>query len=145
MHRKLHATEEHVCSECGFTCKLKKVLDRHMVVHKEEKSIQCPYCTYRCRRRMDVKKHIACMHSGKPRRKKVEESCCSLLAGMNVPFEREVVVHFLQPAPRRYARVDLFWKTAFGAIIFEVDEWAHSSGYSVQYECMRKERNQLLC
>ena len=56
---------------------------------------------------------------------------------MNVPFEREVVVHFLQPAPRRYARVDLFWKTAFGAIIFEVDEWAHSSGYSVQYECMR--------
>ena len=29
-----------------------------------------------------------------------------------------------------------FWRAAFGAVVFEVDEYAHS-GYDVEYECTR--------
>ena len=76
------------------------------------------------------------MHSGKPRRKHHEEVTCALLSELGVVFEREVVVHFPVPARRKYARVDVFWRTAFGAVIFEVDEYAHR-GYEVEYECQR--------
>ena len=76
------------------------------------------------------------MHSGKPRRKHHEEVTCALLSELGVVFEREVVVHFPVPARRKYARVDVFWRTTFGAVIFEVDEYAHR-GYEVEYECQR--------
>ncbi len=62
-----------------------------------------------------------------------------MLSEMRVPFQREVVVRFRLPsAPRKFARIDLFWRTQFGAIVFEVDEYAHRGpGYSVDYECQR--------
>ena len=62
-----------------------------------------------------------------------------MLSEMRVPFQREVVVRFRLPsAPRKFARIDLFWRTQFGAIVFEVDEYAHRGpGYSVEYECQR--------
>ena len=139
MHKKLHANEEHVCDICGFRCGLKKVLDRHMVVHDEVKHFQCSECHYSCRRLMDLRKHVASMHTGQPRRKRSEEACCSLLSEMRVPFEREVVIRFQFPsAPRKFARVDIFWQTGFGAIVFEVDEYAHRGcRYGVDYECLR--------
>ena len=57
---------------------------------------------------------------------------------MGVPYEREVVIRFPcnTVAARKFARVDLFWRTHFGAIILEVDEYAHT-GYGIQYECQR--------
>ena len=126
----------HTCETCGFKTQLKKVLDRHRLVHVEEKHIQCPHCTYRCRRRQDLQKHIVAMHSGRPRSKRHEEACCALLSEIGVSYEREVVVNFTSPAKRKYARVDFFWRAAFGAVVFEVDEYAHS-GYDVEYECTR--------
>jgi len=108
-----------------------------MLVHDEEKRFKCPQCNYHCKRLMDIKKHLVCMHSGRPRRKRCEEDCCATLSEMRVPYQREVVVKFHVPtAPRRFARIDLFWQTPFGAIAFEVDEYAHK-GYSVEYECQR--------
>jgi hypothetical protein len=139
MHKKLHVNEEHVCGICGFSCGLKKILDRHMVVHDEEKHFQCAECHYSCRRLMDIRKHVVSMHTGRPRRKRSEEACCSLLSEMRVPFEREVVIRFQFPsAPHKFARVDIFWQTGFGAILFEVDEYAHKGPrYCIDYECQR--------
>ena len=139
MHKKLHANEEHVCEMCGFRCKLKKVLDIHMLLHEDEKRIDCPHCHYRCRRSTDLKRHLLSMHSGKPRRKRSEEACCGLLAQMGVSYEREVVIRFpCALAARKFARVDLFWRTHFGAVVFEVDEYAHcGSRYGIEYECQR--------
>jgi len=60
-----------------------------------------------------------------------------MLSEMCVPFEREVVVKF-HDAPRKFARIDLFWRTRFGAILFEVDEYAHKGPrYCIDYECQR--------
>ena len=59
MHRRIHNPIELTCNTCGFKCQLKKVMDRHILVHIEAKPFQCPHCSYRCRRRMDLKKHIA--------------------------------------------------------------------------------------
>ncbi len=59
---------------------------------------------------------------------------------MGVPYEREVVIRFpgATHAARKFARVDLFWRTQFGAIILEVDEYAHcGSRYGIEYECQR--------
>jgi len=59
---------------------------------------------------------------------------------MGVPYEREVVIRFpgTTLAARKFARVDLFWRTHFGAIILEVDEYAHcGSRYGIEYECQR--------
>jgi len=137
MHQKIHSLEEHVCMMCGFSSGLKKVLDRHMLVHDEEKRFKCTQCSYCCKRLMDIKKHLVCMHSGRPRRKRSEEDCCATLSDMCVPFQREVAVKFHVPtAPRKFARIDLFWRAPFGAVAFEVDEYAHK-GYSVEYECQR--------
>ena len=138
MHRRTHDASLHTCRLCSFKTCLKKVLDRHMLVHEEEKQIQCPQCSYRCRRRMDLNKHSVAMHSGKPRRKRHEEAACTLLSEIGIIYEREVVVRFPCPAERKYARVDLLWRTSFGSVVFEVDEYAHrGSRYSVQYECQR--------
>ena len=138
MHRRIHDSAEHVCAICNFKTPLKKVLDRHMLVQEEEKHTQCPHCNYRCRRLMDLKKHIVSMHTGRPRRKRYEEACCALLSKMSVPYEREVTIQFPCPAKRKYARVDIFWRTAFGSVILEVDEYAHrGSRYDVEYECQR--------
>ena len=136
MHRRIHDSIQLTCAICNFTSPLKKVLDRHMLVHQEEKHIQCPHCNYRCRRLMDLKKHVVSMHTGRPRRKRYEEACCALLSEMGVPYEREVTIQFPCPAKRKYARVDIFWRTAFGSVILEVDEYAHR-GYDVEYECQR--------
>ena len=136
MHRRVHDPMELTCNTCGFRTPLKKVMDRHMLVHAETKPLQCPHCKYRCKRRMDLNKHLASMHSGNSRRKHHEEVTCALLAELGVVFEREVVVHFPVPARRKYARVDVFWRTTFGAVIFEVDEYAHRA-YEVEYECQR--------
>ena len=87
---------------------------------------------------MDVKKHIVSMHSGKPRRKHCEEACCAMLTELHVPFQREVIVKFPSDAPRKFARLDVFWRTRFGAVMLEVDEYAHrGSCYSIDYECQR--------
>ena len=126
-HRKLHAGEFNTCAVCGFKSRLKKVLDTHLLVHEEEKRIQCPECTFCCKRRSDLKSHMMSMHSGKPRRKRFEEDCCVILADMGVPFQREVVVQFSTEAARKFARVDFFWQTHFGAIVFEVYEM-HTCG-----------------
>ena len=88
MHRRVHDPAEHTCAICSFKTPLKKVLDRHMLVHAEEKPIQCPHCNYRCRRNMDLRKHIISMHTGRPRRKRSEEALCALLSEMGVPFKR---------------------------------------------------------
>ena len=138
MHRRIHDSAEHACAICNFKTPLKKVLDRHMLVHEEEKHIQCPRCNYRCRRLMDLKKHIVSMRTGRPLRKRYEEACCALLSEMSVPYEREVTIQFPCSAKRKYARVDIFLRTAFGTVIFEVDEYAHrGSRYDVEYECQR--------
>ena len=140
MHSRIHDSTQLTCAMCDFKTPLKKVLDRHMLVHQEEKRIQCPHCNYRCRRLMDLRKHIVSMHSGRPRRKRYEESCCALLSEMSVPYQREVTIQFPCPAKRKYARVDLFWRTVFGSVIFEIDEYAHrGAGYHLEYECQRME------
>ena len=138
MHSRIHDSTQLTCAICDFKTPLKKVLDRHMLVHQEEKRIQCPHCNYCCRRLMDLRKHIVSMHSGRPRRKRYEESCCALLSEMSVPYQREVTIQFPCPAKRKYARVDIFWRTPFGSVIFEVDEYAHRGPrYDVEYECQR--------
>ena len=135
-HRAKHAPLQHTCEVCGFRSHFKRVLDRHMLVHVEEKPIQCLHCNYSCKRRWDLHKHIVAMHSGKPRRKLHEEHACALLSEIGIAFQMEVIVHFPCPAKRKYARVDFFWRTTFGSVVFEVDEYAHR-GYDVEYECQR--------
>ena len=58
---------------------------------------------------------------------------------MRVPLQREVVIKFHLPsAPRKSARVDIFWRTQFGDIVLEVDEYAHRGcRYGVDYERLR--------
>ena len=107
-----------------------------MLVHSQEKPIHCPHCNYRCKRRWDLQKHLVSMHSGRPRRKRHEEEACTLLSEIGIIYEREKVIHFPSPAPRKFARVDVYVRALWGCIVFEVDEYAHS-GYDVEYECTR--------
>ena len=46
------------------------------------------------------------------------------------------MINFPCTAQRKYARVDVFVRTLWGCIVFEVDEYAHSM-YCVEYECQR--------
>ena len=87
---------------------------------------------------MDLRKHHASMHNGKPRRKRHEESFSEYLQTLGVPYQRELVIRFPISAQRRFARVDFFWRTGFGSIVFEIDEYAHhGSRYGIDYECQR--------
>ena len=141
LHRKKHFGDILRCDVCDFTTRHPRVLDRHRLVHEEECRYQCSECRYSCKRLMDLRKHMVSMHSGRPFRKRSEEQCALLFVELGVPFEREIRVTFPQgAAPRRYARLDFFWRDGDRVIVFEVDEYAHGgSRYGVAYECLRME------
>lgn len=135
-HRQIHDSR-YECETCGFVCKQYKVLQRHMLLHGN-KDIACPHCHYKTCRREDLRRHIASMHAGKPRRKRYEEQVCVMLETLQVPYIREVVVRFSdQEFRRKFARIDFYWLNGETAVCFEVDEWAHLCAYNITEECKR--------
>ena len=135
LHRATHRDNVYKCGLCSFACKHKRTLDRHLVVHTDEKPYKCPHCMFRGRREQDVKVHIRCMHTGKPRRKRREEAVAELLNALSLPFDREFTIRIVA-GPRKAARVDFKIEMPWGWLVLEVDEMQHSQ-YPVSYECSR--------
>ena len=135
LHRVTHTEPTFHCGVCSFVCKHKRTLDRHLVIHADERPHECPYCCFKGRRKQDVRVHMRCMHSGKPRRKRKEEDVAQLFDSLAFPFYREFTVRILA-GPRKRARLDFKLDMPWGWLVFEVDEMQHSQ-YPVGYECFR--------
>ncbi|KAB7501399.1 Zinc finger protein [Armadillidium nasatum] len=46
------------CSDCGFECKWKANLNRHMLTHSDLKLFNCSVCNYRCKQKRYLKDHM---------------------------------------------------------------------------------------
>ena len=135
--KEKHGPNAHVCHICGQEFTYQRVLDRHMLCHDDNKPISCSVCGYTCKRRQDLIRHRKAMHSAdKPRRKRHEDTVASIFVDLGVRFTREFVVNVRTFAERRSARIDFYIQTAWGFLLFEVDEMQHSS-YRVLHEMQR--------
>ncbi len=139
-NKEIHSDTLYTCEICGFTCKQKRILDRHLLVHYEEKPIACDKCEYTCRRKQDLQIHMKCMHAGKPRRKRYEESIALFLGDLHLKYCREFVVKFQNvDANKKSARIDFCLPMSYGLCLLEVDELQHSNR-GVDDECVRMAR-----
>ena len=87
-HLQRHSHLYHTCF-CGFKTKMWKVFVVHQKIH-QERTIQCPHCSYRCRRSEDLRKHKLAMHSGKLCRKFYEQEISTILTDLNLHSETQL-------------------------------------------------------
>ncbi len=111
-------------------------MDRHALIHSDEKRYKCESCAYSCRRRQDLPKHRAAMHSGKPYAKVREQRVEDYFRSISVAFRREFVINLREGRPRKFVRLDFLIPAHFGWICFEVDERQHRDR-DIGYECSR--------
>lgn len=142
----LHLREYHSpgpayhCALCEFATQRKRALDVHLRLHSDEKPYACPHCLFRAKRKFEISLHVQSMHTGRPRRKRREETVANTFNTLAVSYRREQTVTFDRlcehRAKRRSARVDFVLDKDWGAILFEVDEAMHAV-IPVEQECAR--------
>ena len=136
--REKHASCAHLCQTCGLEFTHKRALERHLLCHSDDKPIACTECGYTCKRKQDIARHMRAMHSGKVRRKRHEEFLASFFASLQVTFTREYTIKIATFDGRKSARIDFYIPMSWGFLLFECDEMQHSS-YNVLHECQRME------
>ena len=94
-----------------------------MLCHSDEMNFSCTHCGYKCKRKQTLNQHVRAMHTGKPYRKRHEESLASFFNDLQIAFTREYVVKVPTFGNRKFARVDFFIPMSWGVIFFECDEF----------------------
>ena len=113
----------------------KRVLERHMLCHQEA-TLMCDQCGYKCRRKQDLARHVRAMHTGKVRRRRHEEFIATLFRNVGVIFIREFVIRVATYAGRKFARIDFYIEMAWGDLYVECDEAQHQV-IAIGDECKR--------